>query len=347
MAKITIIIPVYNAALSLKRCIESIRAQTYSFFDLILINDGSVDGSAKICDEYVKEDSRIHVIHQNNRGPSAARNAGIEWSFEYSESNYLAFIDSDDCIHATYLERLYCALIDNDAEISACKHRYIPFMASFEEESCDIKNHEYTISAEDLMVMQGSDFNYAWAKLFLKDCFKEVRFPEKISFGEDNLIIYKVLFGCDKIVYIEDALYYYFYNQNGITKSPWNPKNLDCFKGIQAQMDYYLRNGYLKAYNKECELYIQQYAYQIHRIREDKKNLTRNRGYLVLLTKEMRALFRKHSFFSIQDNHYWYEALYPRKAYIRQLYVRVLHNYRKAGFKGMVNKIIRKIRNLG
>lgn len=341
MAKITIVIPVYNAERFLRRCIQSIRSQTFSEFDLVLIDDGSVDGSAAICDEYAKKDLRIHVIHQNNRGPSTARNVGIDWAFENSDSNYLAFIDSDDCVHPQYLERLYQAIVKNHAEVSVCKHQYIPLMASLKVSPLFGERCEYIINAENLMVMQDSAFNYAWAKLFSKHCFKELRYPEEVSFGEDNLIIFKAIFECKKIVYIEDELYFYFYNQNGITKSPWSPRSLECFRGIQTQIDYYKSNGYLKAYNKELELYVQQYAYQIHRIREDKTNLKKNKKYLDQLTIEMHAFFQQYTDFHIQDNFYWYEALYPKKAYIRRSYVRLKRNFIELGFRGIVHKIIR------
>lgn len=342
MVEISIIIPVYNVELYLHRCIDSILVQTFPEFDLILVDDGSSDRSSVICDEYVRKDARIHVIHQRNRGPSAARNAGIDWSFDNSESKYLAFIDSDDCIHPQYLERLYRVMVTNNADVSVCGHQYISLAESLENISFTDKINAYTIDAEDLMILQSSSFNYAWAKLFSKSCFKELRYPENISFGEDNLIIFRVLFECQKIVYIKENLYYYFYNENGITKSPWSSRSLECFEGIRVQLNYYKQNGYRQAYQKEIELYIQQYAYQIHRIREDKKNVKKNKKYLIGLSKQMRVLFQKYTVFHPQDDFYWYEALYPRRAYILGIYTRLKRNYRELGIKGIAHKILKK-----
>ena len=343
MSEISVIVPVYKVEKDLRRCMDSILSQTFSDFDIILIDDGSPDRCPAICDEYVRKDTRVHVIHQKNQGPSAARNAGIDWAFKNSSSNYLAFIDSDDCIHPQYLERLYYAITQNNADVSVCKHQYISLQESLEDKPLLETLHAYIISAEDLMVMQASNFNYAWAKLFSKNCFKELRYPENISFGEDNLIIFKALFECNEIVYIEEKLYYYFYNENGITKSPWSPRSLECFEGIRTQLDYYKSKGYTKAYNKEIELYIQQCAYQIHRIREDKRNLKKNKKYLILLLRQMQSLFLQYANFHPQDDFYWYEALYPKKAYILGLYIRIKRNHRELGFKGMMHKILEKL----
>lgn len=343
MIRISLIIPIYNSAIYLRRCIDSILAQTFSDFDLILVNDGSTDCSPTICDEYVRKDARVHVIHQKNKGPSVARNVGIDWAFKNSSSNYLAFIDSDDCVHPQYLERLYYAIIKNNAEVSVCKHQYISLLETLEDRPIMGDVNADTISAEDLMVMQNSSFNYVWAKLFSKRCFKELRYPENISFGEDNLIIFRALFECKKIVYIDEKLYYYFYNQNGITKSPWSPRSLECFEGIRTQLHYYKSQGYLRAYNKEIELYIQQCAYQIHRIRDDKSNFMKNKKYFKLLQREMRTLFLHYTNFHPRDDFYWYEALYPKKAYIVGIYSKIKSNYKESGFKGIVCKIFKKI----
>lgn len=96
MSEITVVVPVYKVEQYLHRCIDSILVQTYRDFELILIDDGSPDSCGMICDEYAKSDSRIHVIHQENGGLSAARNAGIDWAFANSDSQWLTFIDSDD-----------------------------------------------------------------------------------------------------------------------------------------------------------------------------------------------------------------------------------------------------------
>ena len=114
MPQISVIVPVYKVEPYLRRCVDSILAQTFTDFELILVDDGSPDNSGAICDEYAQKDARVHVIHQENGGLSAARNAGIDWVFAHSDSQWLTFVDSDDWVHPEYLERLYHAVLEHN-----------------------------------------------------------------------------------------------------------------------------------------------------------------------------------------------------------------------------------------
>ena len=116
MANISVIVPVYKVEAFLSRCVESILAQTYRDFELILVDDGSPDNCGVLCDGYALRDSRVHVIHQENGGLSAARNTGIDWVFANSVSRWIAFVDSDDWVHPDFLKVLY-----ETAEKTLCK----------------------------------------------------------------------------------------------------------------------------------------------------------------------------------------------------------------------------------
>jgi glycosyltransferase involved in cell wall biosynthesis len=120
MSFISVIIPVYNVETFLPRCLDSVLAQTYRDFQVLLINDGSCDNSAAICDRYAQIDSRIHVIHQENHGVSAVRNQGIELALQNDEIEWITFIDSDDYIHPKMLESLLEAAVSQKENISAC-----------------------------------------------------------------------------------------------------------------------------------------------------------------------------------------------------------------------------------
>lgn len=111
---ISVIVPVYNVEEYLSRCIDSILAQTFTDFELLLINDGSTDNSGRICDEYIKNDSRIKVFHTKNFGVSSARNKGIENAI----GKYISFVDSDDEVFNTYLETLYNHIVKCDIVFS-------------------------------------------------------------------------------------------------------------------------------------------------------------------------------------------------------------------------------------
>ncbi len=313
MAAVTIIIPVYQAEYYLHRCVDSILSQTYIDYDLVLVDDGASDNSPMICDEYVNRDSRVHVIHQKNSGPSAARNAGIKWAFSHSDSCYLTFVDSDDLLHPQYLEYLLKAVKSFQADIVMCGHQYIKAGQQMEAPTYQAALEAKIISAEDLMLAETSSFNYIWGKLYSKSCFQSLRFPEGVTFGEDNLIIFKALFSAKKLVYVSNELYYYFYTPDGITKSPWTPKSLAVFDGIREQLAFYRENGYERAYLKEQELLVQQYAYQIHRIQESAA-APESKKYEKKLREEMKKAFSSYPRFRPADQYYWLEACYPNAA---------------------------------
>ena len=113
MEKVSIVVPVYNAKNYIKRCIESLVCQTYHNLEIILVDDGSSDGSEKICDEYAKEDDRIKVIHKKNSGVSDSRNAGIE----AADGDYILFVDSDDYINENTVEDNLKTAIEKNADI--------------------------------------------------------------------------------------------------------------------------------------------------------------------------------------------------------------------------------------
>lgn len=342
MSEISIIVPVYKAEQYLRRCVDSILAQTFSDFDLILVDDGSPDQCPLICDEYAVSDHRIHVIHQVNSGPSLARNNGIEWVFAQSNSRYLAFVDSDDYLHPQFLEYMYQAVESAQADVGMCCHKYVTDSACLN----GVKRYNISsvkeISAENLMVAQWSGFNYVWGKLFAKKSFQTLRYPKDVSFGEDNLVIFRVMFEASRIVFVDNELYYYFYNPTGITKSPWTPKSLDVFEGIRVQLTYYAEHNYAKAYEKEIELYIQQYAYQIHRIREDKVNFAKNRSYMWEMQKQMKKLLRQNNSYKARKRFYWYEAVYPKRARVLNIAGKVKRNLKRNGMSGTAKKLLKK-----
>ena len=117
---ISIIVPVYNTEKYLNRCVDSILNQTFTDFELILVDDGSPDNCGKICDEYKEKDRRVRVIHKPNGGLSDARNAGIEWALNNSDSEWISFIDSDDWVHPNYLDFLLRAAEQNNTSVSIC-----------------------------------------------------------------------------------------------------------------------------------------------------------------------------------------------------------------------------------
>ena len=146
MAQVSIIVPVYQVETYLRQCIDSILAQTFTDFELILVDDGSKDKSGEICEEYAGKDGRVRVIHKENGGLSDARNAGLE----QAAGEYFMFVDSDDYIAPTMIERLYNSIQSESADIAACNFCYV----------FDKKEKKDFSTAMEAEVLQGSEIFY-------------------------------------------------------------------------------------------------------------------------------------------------------------------------------------------
>ncbi len=311
---ITIVVPVYKVEEYLDRCVKSILNQTYTDFELLLVDDGSPDKCGKMCDEYAEKDSRIFVIHQKNGGLSAARNTGLNWFYEQNKSDYITFLDSDDWIHPHYLEFLMNGLTQNNVKVSVCNYKRIT--TEIPHENYDNIEYELT-SPEDFLVNHSWQYNYAWGKLYHKSVFQDVRYPVGKNF-EDTFTTYKVLYQCEKIVYTSLPLYYYLRNEAGISRSPWNPSELVIFDAMQEQMQFYKEKGLQKAFEKEFELFVHHHAYQIVRIKENKKDLKKNNVILKDIKKTLKKYLKENKDkFNIHNMTYSYEAAYP---FIMKLY---------------------------
>ena len=247
MNKIYIVVPVFNVEAYLERCLNSILAQTYTNYELILVDDGSTDQSGIICDEYKKQHAHIFVIHQKNQGISAARNAGIDYVIGLSDENaWITFIDSDDYIHPQYLEYLNYAAENGNTNISCCYYDRI-------NQPVDLKNNdsfEYEkLSPEELWVRRRINAVVAWGKLYRISLFQSIRYPVG-KIHEDDYITYKLLFKEKKISYISVPLYFWWVNLNSITTKSWKPARLDQLDAIDEQVEYFKNNGYHRAYRE-------------------------------------------------------------------------------------------------
>ncbi|MBF0787147.1 MULTISPECIES: SP_1767 family glycosyltransferase [unclassified Streptococcus] len=219
---ISIIVPVYNVERYLKRCLDSLVKQTYVDFELLLINDGSTDNSALICEEYARTDSRIRVIHQENAGPSAARNRGLE----LARGRYITFVDSDDFVEVDYLENLHTALEKNEADISICNFNSFneerqSFLFSITKEMY----FEQTYTVEEWLNQENTaknnlylTFTFSPLKLFKRELFDGIVFPIG-RLREDDATIYKLYLKARKIAFINQGAYYYSQRSEGLSRN--------------------------------------------------------------------------------------------------------------------------------
>ncbi len=314
MAEISVIVPVYKVEKYLHRCVDSVLNQSYTDFELLLVDDGSPDNCGEICDEYAQKDSRIFVIHQKNGGLSAARNTGINWFYEQNRSDFITFVDSDDWLHPEYLRILMNGITESHAKISVCNYKRV----TSEITHGNYNNTMYELtSPEDFLINHSWQYNYAWGKLYHKSVFCDVRYPIGKIF-EDTFTTYKVLHKCDKIAYTDLQLYYYFQNKQGISHSLWQPAELVIFDAMQEQLKFYKEKGLQQAYAKEFELFVHHHAYQIVRIKENKNDLKKNKATLKEIKKTLRKYLRENKeIFNVHNMTYSYEAAYP---FIMKLY---------------------------
>lgn len=226
---ISVIVPVYNAASYLGQCLDSLRAQTYTNLEIILVNDASTDDSGKICDSFALKDIRARVIHfPSNRGPSAARNEGIC----RSRGGYISFVDADDTAEPELLERLYESLIENEADISACGADGI----------CIESGPAALFSREEAMqcLAQGAPFNLVpWAKLYRSSLVKENLFDERIFYSEDLLFLYELFKQVKRVSYLPDNLYHYHCREGSQVHSGMSQRK---YTALLAQ-DYICRDA--------------------------------------------------------------------------------------------------------
>lgn len=312
MATISVIVPVYKVERYLKRCVDSILMQTVRDFELILVDDGSPDQCGEICEKYAEKDKRIAVLHRANGGLSAARNTGLDWIFANSSSNYVTFIDSDDWIHPRYLEILLRIIELNNVAVSVGQFQKVNKYVTGNENKENSIPKEEVLEAEDFFLRHEWNFNFAWGKLYRKEYFRNVRYPEGKNF-EDTFTTYKVLFAGKTVAFIDYPLYYYFYNTEGISHSLWNPSELVIMEAIREQIRFYKKNGFERALEKEKQLYVNHYAYQICRIRANTSNLKKNRKFIKVLRKEMMQLIRQNpEKYGYRKMPQCYEAAYPR-----------------------------------
>lgn len=284
MPQINVIVPVYKVEPYLRRCVDSILGQTFTDFELILVDDGSPDSCPAICDEYARKDTRVHVIHQENGGLSAARNAGIDWAFANSDSQWLSFVDSDDWVHPEYLERLLNAALEKDIAVSICGY------TATKGAEPEIKHPQLQVqlwNTEEFFVSHNVNAVIACGKLYQKKCFGAIRYPVG-KLHEDEFTTYKILFRNPQVAVISAPLYFYYTNCNSIMNSPWNPKRLDTYTALEEQIQFFATNGFEFAKRAVIRRYLQSVSNKLKEGKKDRKTLR-------ILQHKKRVHFEEYS----------------------------------------------------
>ncbi len=250
MPLVSVVIPVYNVIDYLDRCVRSVLLQSYINLEILLVDDGSTDGSGSKCDEYLELDKRIRVLHKENGGLSDARNAGIE----ASKGQYICFIDSDDYVHTDYIMILYDCIINNAADIAICGYLKGK-LNSFPEEHGTSKDC-VVFQAERMLEQWHSKYKHvetmAWNKLYLRELFigAGIRYPKGYN-NEDVQTTHLLVAESKKVAIIEQKLYYYFQRDNSITNIRVSEKGItDNIVSQNERLKFFEQNGYTNAYER-------------------------------------------------------------------------------------------------
>ena len=237
--KLSIIVPVYKVRRYLQRCIESILQQTYTDYELILVDDGSADGSSVICDRYAQECDKVRVIHKKNGGLSSARNAGIA----AARGEYITFVDGDDAVASgTYYYNMHILLSNPDIDIIE-----FPFVEHYESPRSKIvtfKPEKVSGNSNifpDWIARKGYEHCFAWNKIYRSELFFFVRYPEGEVF-EDTLITPILYSSCENVYYSDCGFYYYYDNEGSISNS----------HSLAGHMQLY--RNYVTLHNKASEI---------------------------------------------------------------------------------------------
>lgn len=209
---ISIIVPVYNVEAYLRQCVDSILAQTFTDFEVILVDDGSPDNCGAICDDYAIKDDRIRVIHQINSGLSAARNTGIDNAC----GEYLCFVDSDDVLAPMYCECLYRVAVDGNVNMAACKmERFIDEPICFEQS--EIHLTELMSFPVFLKKQMGKEIEMGVCnRLFHRSIFERIRYMPGLLHEDIILAGDLLLIDFGNVAYVDSPLYFYRQRANSI-----------------------------------------------------------------------------------------------------------------------------------
>lgn len=228
---ISIIVPVYKVEKYLRRCVDSILAQTYQNIEVLLIDDGSPDNSGEICDEYAEKDSRVRAFHKPNGGVSSARNLGLK----EANGEYIGFVDADDYIDKTMYEVLLGNLIKENADISIC---------SYNQEDSNGVFHKHWPHDDYLTIIGDRQIEYlisnqyytcsCWDRLFKKELLKDFWFDESKKVYEDLLFLYEVAKKSSKTVFTSSPLYNYCNNDGtSVARSLFDDRKMDIINVSQ------------------------------------------------------------------------------------------------------------------
>ena len=223
--QISIIVPVYKVERYLRKCLDSILAQTFSDFEVILVDDGSPDDCGMICDRYAISDGRIRVIHKENGGLSSARNAALD----VAVGEYIMFVDSDDWVEPTFCETALNIVLENEVDLGFFGYNNIyqndnyEFLYKEERFTRSPRLVHFSEAIKHLILKEDVIYNFSWNKIYKRTLFDNVRFPIGRLY-EDNAVTYLLVIKAHTIFVADKILYNYLKRIDGISGIWYKPK---------------------------------------------------------------------------------------------------------------------------
>lgn len=251
---ISVIVPIYNAEKYLHRCIKRILAQDYTDYELLLIDDGSIDNSATICDEFAKYDNRIRVFHKENGGVSSARN----WGLDKAIGEYIMFVDSDDYMLPGMLEVMLSTLESKKADLVICGTTETG--GGYWRPIADVNYSINQLKESFVSLLHTELLSPPWNKIYKKEIIGSNRFCEDISFGEDLLFNIQYLEKCENISLIKESPFYHEKENENSLVVKFNRKRLLDIEKVWVVVDRFSedKEGLYSKYLRDLTVYVRQ-----------------------------------------------------------------------------------------
>ena len=311
MPLVSVIVPVYNAEKYLSRCLDSILAQTFTDFELLLVDDGSKDRSGVICDEYAAIDNRVRVFHQDNQGQSVARNTALDWVFANSDSEWLCFIDSDDWVDIRYIESMLHVAQKHKTDVSVCLHTRIT-SDGVPVDQFDFTSEDRLFSYDEYFSITGPGYTpyTIWGKLIKRDLFSQFRFPAG-HVMEDLYLTHRVLAQSKRVARVNKVLYYYFLSDNSTMRACWTPKKMDEVIASEQLMEFMQRNGYVQASETAIKRHLWVLEKNLKELRETgKKSYCKYEKAIIKKLRRFLVAYGKKAA-PLKDNVPLYDSAFP------------------------------------
>lgn len=235
---ISVIVPVYNVEKYLEKSINSLLEQTYKNLEIIIVDDGSTDNSSKICDDFLKKDSRIKVFHKINGGQGSARNLALD----NMNGEFVCFLDSDDSVYNDYIEFLYKQLIEKKLDVACANFEIYNEKDEFLKKHSEGNGFEIFTGKDAIKNMWYSKkINIGpWGKLYKAELWRNVRFKE--CYSEDFAIMHYIYIQCEKVGYFEKCLLKYLARNNSSIRSEFNKNKLVMLDIVDDNFEFCLKH---------------------------------------------------------------------------------------------------------